>query len=343
MNLALSMFISCLSCLFLACFSNIEKIDNELRKEINMERKVLAFYYTWYGVPQVSGRWYHWEEGGHSPNDVNEDGYPDFGTTNHPSHGPYDSNDPYAIRRHLKWCEEAGIDGLIATWWGQGQYHDKALKVVLNEAEKSPVKITVYYEIVPANGLNGVVDDFKYILKNYGKHPGFFTVDSRPVIFVYGRAMGQLNKDQWAEVLKQVKAEYDAIFIADTDSTELISLFDGGHTYNPVGLVVQQVDMDQYYQKFVEKCRSVGKIACATVIPGYDDSNIGRKHITVTNRRGGELYKSLWAKAEKSDPDWILITSFNEWHEGSEIEPSIEHGKLYLTLTRQLAFGFKHK
>ncbi|MCM8815599.1 MAG: hypothetical protein NC931_06445 [Candidatus Omnitrophica bacterium] len=54
-----------------------------------MERKVLAFYYTWYGVPQVSGDWYHWDEGGHFPNKVNEDGYPDFGTTNHPSYGPY--------------------------------------------------------------------------------------------------------------------------------------------------------------------------------------------------------------------------------------------------------------
>lgn len=343
MNLLSNMFISFLSFLFLACFSSIEKSDNKIRKEISMERKVLAFYYTWYGVPQVSGRWYHWEEGGHSPNDVNEDGYPDLGTTNHPSHGPYDSNDPYAIRRHLKWCEEAGIDGLIATWWGQGQYHDKALKVVLDEASKSTVKITVYYEVVPSSGLNCAIDDFKYILKNYGSHPAFFTVDNRPVIFVYGRAMGQLNRDQWEEVLKQVKAEYDAIFIADTESKELISLFDGGHTYNPVGLVVQQVNMEEYYQKFTEKCKSAGKIACATVIPGYDDSNIGRRNITVANRRGGELYKSLWAKAEKSDPDWILITSFNEWHEGSEIEPSIEHGKLYLTLTRQLAFGFKRK
>ena len=307
-----------------------------------MERKVLAFYYTWYGVPQVSGNWYHWDEGGHSPNDVNEDGYPDLGATNHPSYGPYDSNDPYVIRRHLKWCEEAGIDGLIATWWGQGQYHDNALKVVLKEASESSIKITLYYEAVPQSGVSGTVDDFRYILKNYGKHPGFFNVDGKPVIFVYGRAMGQLNHDQWAEVLHQIGSEYEVLFIADTGSAELISLFDGGHTYNPVGLVVQQADMDAHYRGLVQTCRSANKIACATVIPGYDDSNIGRKNIHVANRRGGELYKSLWAKAEQSEPDWILITSFNEWHEGSEIEPSIEGGKLYLQLTKKLARHFKH-
>jgi len=308
-----------------------------------MDRKVLAFYYTWYGTPQVSGNWYHWEEGGHSPNDVNENGYPDFGTTNHPSHGPYDSNDPHAIRRHLKWSVEAGIDGLIATWWGQDIYHDKALKIVLDEATECPTKITIYYEIVPQNLVEGTVNDFDYILSNYGNHPGFLSIDGKPVIFVYGRAMGQLKPDQWAEVLEKIKAEHDVLFIADTGSAELIGMFDGGHTYNPVGLVVQQADMAKHYSDLASTCRSLNKIACATVIPGYDDSNIGRKRILVANRRGGELYKSLWTKAEHANPDWILITSFNEWHEGSEIEPSIEDGKLYLHLTKQLAYSFKNK
>lgn len=308
-----------------------------------MERKVLAFYYTWYGVPQVSGDWYHWDEGGHFPNKVNEDGYPDFGTTNHPSYGPYDSNDPYVIRRHLEWCNEAHIDALIATWWGQGLYHDKALNVVLKEASESPVKITIYYETIPRNSMDGVIDDFRYIISNYGNHPGFFIVDGKPVIFVYGRAMGQLKYDQWATVLEKIRAEYPALFIADTTSSDLINLFDGGHVYNPVGLVIQQVDMASFYRELVEKCRSNEKIACTTVIPGYDDSNIGRKNILVANRRGGELYKSLWSKAEASDPDWMLITSFNEWHEGSEIEPSIEHGKLYLQITKSLAENFKGK
>lgn len=308
-----------------------------------MNRKVLAFYYTWYGVPQFSGDWYHWDEGGHFPNMVNEDGYPDFGTTNHPSFGPYDSNDPLVIRRHLEWCNEANIDALIATWWGQGLYYDEALRAVLEEASESPVKITIYYETIPQTGMNGVVDDFRYIISNYSYYPGFLNIDGKPVLFVYGRAINQLKYNQWEIVLDTIRKEYDALFIADTTSPELIKLFDGGHIYNPVGLVVQQADMTNFYHEFTEKCRSAGKIACSTVIPGYDDSNISRKNILVANRRGGELYKSLWAKAEESNPDWMLITSFNEWHEGSEIEPSIEHGKLYLQITKHLAYNFKNQ
>jgi len=42
-------------------------------------KKVLAFYYTWYGTPQVSGAWYHWPEGGHTPDEVDHRGLPDIG------------------------------------------------------------------------------------------------------------------------------------------------------------------------------------------------------------------------------------------------------------------------
>jgi hypothetical protein len=41
------------------------------------------------------------------------------------------------------------------------------------------------------------------------------------------------------------------------------------------------------------------------------------------------------------DPDWTLITSFNEWHEGSEVEPSIEDGTKYLLFTADHANKFK--
>jgi hypothetical protein len=58
------------------------------------------------------------------------------------------------------------------------------------------------------------------------------------------------------------------------------------------------------------------------------------------DRDGSRLYETLWREAIAADPDWILITSFNEWHEGSEIEPSVEHGEVYLTLTKKWSAAF---
>jgi glycoprotein endo-alpha-1,2-mannosidase len=60
----------------------------------------------------------------------------------------------------------------------------------------------------------------------------------------------------------------------------------------------------------------------------------------VTERWGGETYRVLWEEAVAAHPDYVLITSWNEWHEGSEIEPSVEYGSLFLDETARFAGPF---
>jgi len=76
------------------------------------------------------------------------------------------------------------------------------------------------------------------------------------------------------------------------------------------------------------------RIACVTVLAGYDDSTQGRPlPRPITERRDGDTYRVLWEAALMANPDWVLICSWNEWHEGSEIEPSLEYGSLFLNAT----------
>ena len=77
------------------------------------------------------------------------------------------------------------------------------------------------------------------------------------------------------------------------------------------------------------------KIACVTVIPGYDDTAPPERKPPrpTTDRRDCETYRILWQAAIAADPDSVPITSWNEWHEGSEIEPSREFGDLALRET----------
>jgi hypothetical protein len=59
----------------------------------------------------------------------------------------------------------------------------------------------------------------------------------------------------------------------------------------------------------------------------------------VIPRADGRFYREYWALSEEFlDPQCpvMLLTSFNEWHEGTEIEPSREFGESYLTLTDEL-------
>lgn len=309
------------------------------------QKKVLAFYYPWYGTPQVSGRWVHWDEAGHDPDRILPSGVPDSATTDHPLK-LYDSNDPAVIKEHLSLARWAGIDALICSWWGRGDFSDKAFKKMLEVArkEKSPVQLTVYYETIPQgeeDRVKATVEDLLYILDNYGKHPSFFKVNGKPVIFVYGRAMGQLG-DRWREVVKEVKRlRRQVAFICDSLDPRWLDTFDGLHEYNPVGAILAKADMLRRYRTCKEVCAKEGKISCATVIPGYDDFNVRPQNPTICSREDGELYKNLWDYAIQANVDWVLICSFNEWHEGTEIEPSVENGRLYLELTREFATRFK--
>lgn len=57
------------------------------------------------------------------------------------------------------------------------------------------------------------------------------------------------------------------------------------------------------------------------------------------NRRRGQFYRDYWTLAAEfvgKDQPFLLVTSFNEWHEGTELEPSTEYGEMYLKLTREL-------
>jgi hypothetical protein len=77
-------------------------------------------------------------------------------------------------------------------------------------------------------------------------------------------------------------------------------------------------------------------------MPGYNDLFIqGRSGRFAHDRRNGAYYRETWQAAMDSEPDLIVITSFNEWLEGTQIEPSVSYGNLYLDLTSELSSAFK--
>jgi hypothetical protein len=49
---------------------------------------------------------------------------------------------------------------------------------------------------------------------------------------------------------------------------------------------------------------------------------------------GRETYQALSEEAVNAEPDWVLITSRNQLHEGSELEASVQYGSRILNDTR---------
>jgi hypothetical protein len=116
-----------------------------------------------------------------------------------------------------------------------------------------------------------------------------------------------------------------------------LNFTDGIHTYNPVTYSMSDISM--IYNEASDAAHNKSKIFVATVTPGYNDTEI-RFPGYVVDRQNGTYCTSFWSVATASFPDGYVITSFNEWHEGTEIEPSREHGYQYINLTRDITPEF---
>jgi len=310
-------------------------------------RKVLAFYYPWYHNPAVPGGSklrMSWEN-------VDQQAKSIGNSTHYPALGPYDAHDPKLIAQHAAWSKTAGVDGWIVSWWGRGHETDRVMERILDACQKAGLEVTIYYETVPSprNG-RSAAKDLLYVLDRYGKHPAWLRVDKKPVLFIYGRPIGEIGLSGWLEAIAEVNRQYPekAVFMGDQLSTAAARIFDGIHTYNPVGMLSGKT-LDQArawakktYPGWVKTADAQGRISTITVIPGYDDTKI-RKPGLRSDRMDGALYRAEWEEAIAADPHWVLVTSWNEWYEGSEIEPSAEFGQKYLDLTGQYAARFKGK
>lgn len=313
------------------------------RSFTNVPRKVLAFYYPWYGTPDGLGRWRGWRG-------VDRDEENIANTAHYPEGGPYDSHDVDVIDGHIKQARTHGIDAFISSWWGPRDYTDRALPKILDRAEEHGLEVSVYWETVPGSGERQIrkgVNDIEYLMENYADHPAFLKVDGKPVIFVYGRIMQQVHSQQWCEIIPRARKQTgrDFVLIADGYTEENARLFEGVHTYNPVPWVVDTPPAELpekaegRYESAVQVARQFKKLSCLTVIPGYKDTQIREPGLDA-KRHGGRTYHTLWQEAIEAKPDWVLITTWNEWYEGSTIETSVEYGDKYLELTDHYASEF---
>jgi len=103
---------------------------------------------------------------------------------------------------------------------------------------------------------------------------------------------------------------------------------DGIHVYNPIGYS----EVLDIYNTASESAHSRNMTFVATVVPGFNNTAV-QKDPLVIDRHDGSYYSLYWFIAKACSPDGYAITSFNEWHEGTEIEPSREYGHQYIYLT----------
>lgn len=289
------------------------------------ERLVLAFYYTWF------------DENSWAANRV-----PDT------PQQPYVSRDRGVMGRQIEQAKSAGIDAFVVSWYGprvENNQTETNLRALLDEAAARGFRIAVDVEVAgPFFGSAGDVQGaLATLLATHAQHPAYLRSDGKPVIFFWRQQ--RYNIGTWQAIRAAVDPGRNSVWIEEGVDVAPLSVFDGHHlysvTWNP------PTDMGYTAKKFAQRTRAAAaklgapKVYVATVMPGYDDRKTGRGNAFAVGREDGAYYARSWQAAINSAPDWIIITSFNEWPEGTYIEPSQAYGTKYLELTAQWVAAFR--
>jgi hypothetical protein len=272
---------------------------------------------------------------------------------------PYSTDSQDDTNRIAREVRAAGIDALVVSWQGKttgGGFNARRMRIVLNAARAASLQACAYIETYVANPAmdpNAPTDPATMrqwiadIVDLYGRDPAYLRVMNRPLVFVYSAS--RISHDDWAALRAALRASgRDPLLVGDFYHSTLLDEFDGEYQYSNV----LQTSADLRAIDRVESLRvrtfnllrpstERRRLWIASVAPGYDDRHIATREVHyVTPRASGAVYDDQWKAAVETAADWVIVTSWNEWRENTEIEPGRLYGTFYLLRTRFWSSAF---
>jgi hypothetical protein len=283
-------------------------------------------------------------------------------TVQQPALGEYDDSDPATILHHLKWSAQANVMLWVTSWWGPGTREDSTTKdVILKHPALGDHKIALFYEttgrIKERDGYSTdrVIPDIKYMTQNYFSHPNYYRINGRPVLFVYLtrklEGLGLLDHVVEQMRLAARKEGYDIFLVGDHVFRKIpnkdkvnppFMVLDAVTNYDVYGSMFQpspyatEPRVREHFQRAREWRDAAVQAKCSFVpslSPGFNDLGVRpeKQHGPLSRKLNaddvpGSLFKTALRYARKLvDPtmgNLIMVNSFNEWHEDTQIEPA---------------------
>ena len=256
--------------------------------------RVAIFYYPWYANPTKDGRWAHWY--------VDHDGAPVLSTPYFPSRGLYSSSNAKIVTAQMREIAESGIGTLVVSWWGFDSPENDRLLLVEQAAAKQGLDIAIHIEPYRGRTPAGAAQDIVRLHEERGVTDFYvYDADRDPAA-------------EWAEAL----APLDDVRVFG--HTPLVgkakaSGFDGLYTYDVVTWT------GALFRRLCTQAHAAGLLCAPSVGPGYD-ARLATRLESVRLRNDGLTYDRMWKTALKANPDLVTVTSYNEWQEGTQIEPA---------------------
>ncbi len=256
--------------------------------------RTAIFFYPWYGSPAIDGSYEHWGQDGHTP--------PlDIASSYFPLRGLYSSTDAAVLRAQMSEIAKAGIDEIVVSWWGWGSSEDGRLPAVIAAAHRAGLAVAVHLEPYAGRTAETVVSDVAHLQTLgigdvYVYHP--FDISPAGWSSVDSRLQGVRLFAETPLVGLAAKAGFDGVYTYDI------------RTWN-----------GNSFTRFCNQAHVAGLLCLPSVGPGYD-ARRALGDANVRSRRQGGTYDAMWRAAIAAHPDVVTVTSYNEWQEGTQVEPA---------------------
>jgi glycoprotein endo-alpha-1,2-mannosidase len=255
---------------------------------------VAVFYYPWYGTAARDGAYQHWSQNGRQPPF-------DIASRFFPARGPYSSSDPSVVSAQMAEIAAAGVGEVVTSWWGWGSVEDDRLPMVMRAARAHGLQVAVHLEPYAGRTVESVGADIEH-LRTLG------------VTDFYVYRPHDFPASEWAGLTASLTG---VRLFAQTGLVGFAAAagFQGVYTY----------DILQYggnsFGRLCWQAHKAGLLCAPSVGPGYA-ADRATPDTRIKLRRRGATYDSMWRAAIAARPDLVTIASYNEWNEGTQIEPA---------------------
>lgn len=271
-----------------------------------------------------------------------------------PQLGEYNDRTSQVVGQHIAWCRAYGIDLWVTSWWGPGGREDvTTLTAILPHPDLGNIKIAAFYETTGRTNefadFNNVRSDIAYLADKYFGHPNYLRINDRPVLFVYlTRVLSNRGTlADFLEIMRDAASDAgfnifivgDEVFGSAPSSAGNIPLLDAITCYDVYGstgahVYATQSGVDSYFRqqeqwKQLALRDSVGFVPA--ISPGFNDKGVRDGHQPLSrklteNDKFGSMFRAMLQQVkhqvDSKMQNMFMITSWNEWHEDTQIEPT---------------------
>ena len=306
----------------------------------------MVHYMPWYASKPFSGHWgWHWTMDHFNPDNIGPNGKQTIASHYQPLTGAYDSNDPALLEYQVLLMKFTGINGVIIDWYGRENFRDysdihrNSLNLI-KHIKKAGLKFAICYEdqsvkhlindkkIKISNDLSYAKKEFLWMEKHYFADESYLKLNSQPVLLIFGPQ--HFKKNQWNPIISVLKNKVQ-LFTLPHLNNQIQGA--GSFGWPPVHggyKITKDVWMD-YLQKLYTDL--IGKPFIASVFSQFHDiyQQAGiHKSYGYLDSSEGNTFEVTFQMALKSSSEIIQVATWNDYGEGTMIEPTKKFEYRYL-------------